>query len=157
MPIPVLYEGHRCTTEVERIALAIADHFDASRVHEFLRITQRHTQGRHDGLRMCDQAACDRIQILRRSIRFIALQVDHHGVIRPSLCFHHFCDAICATLVVRPRQAHIRPDRLAGSRNAVVICRDHDLLRRTARRRPPNPFDQRFSGNVSQRFAGQAR
>jgi hypothetical protein len=75
--------GDRRAAEVHRLVAHVAHQLDHVRVEQGVRVLDGRGEGRHRRI-ACNQRLGHRADTGRRRERFVALQVDHHGVIGPA-------------------------------------------------------------------------
>jgi hypothetical protein len=104
---------------------------------------------------MVVQVLCNGAYQRGRDQRFIALHIDHDGLVRPIALLDNFRDAIGAAGVGLFGQTGLEAVFMHSIGDRMVVGCDPDLLRAALRRLLRNPDHHRFTGDRQQRFAVQ--
>jgi len=91
-----------------------------------------------------------------RDQRFIALNIDHDGVVRPGSLFDNFCDAVGAAGVGGFGQACLEAVFVHCIGDRMMVGGDPYLLRAALRGLFCNPDHHRLACDLQQRLAGQS-
>ena len=146
---------HGGAAEIQGAAGGVAHHLDHVGVEQLVCRGHRRGQRGHGGIRVGRQQCRHLAQAARRHERLVALEIDHHGLIRPAEQAHHLADALGTVAVVGAGQAHLGAESARGPGDAFVVGGDDHLAGTGLAGAAEDVLDEGTATHVGQGLARQ--